>query len=92
MPQSWPTLRAPIATRRPQRRSTSSRSRSLLALAASLAVVIGGAWTLGGTPANFANPSPRITGSMGNARNPINDLRDHSRGLEKKAAPMPAGR
>src|SRR5262249_40965514 len=69
MPQPWPKFRAPaprvrLAPAAPPASGYSARFRSLLALAASVALIALGAWWLGGSPTNPVAPSaPNIGGA-----------------------------
>ncbi|MBL8797324.1 MAG: hypothetical protein JNM56_25710 [Planctomycetia bacterium] len=88
MPDPWPTMKAPAAET--PTLGWWSRSRSRLALAASVALLLIGSWLLSGSAPQYTAPvvnGPRDTSSGTADQSDLNGIRGKVEHLENKHAP-----
>jgi len=86
MPNPWPTMTAP-AIENPTP-TWWSRSRSRLALAASVALLLVGSWFLSGSAPDYTAPvvnGPRDTSSGAADKSDLNRVREKVNGIENSA-------
>src|SRR5262245_40508268 len=70
MPEPWPALNPPVPAPRTES-SWWTKSRSRLALAASVAVLLLASWWLAGQPGSQTSPANIVTPGAGTANDPL---------------------
>jgi len=89
MPNPWPTLQAPAEEPTSKAAPTWwNRSRSRMALAASVGLLLLGSWCLSSVLPDFAGPNPVAPNGSGSAN--LRDQREIRKNVENHAVPSKA--